>query len=135
MWRRGLRSRLDRHTLRASMEDIARGAHQVEYLEPCFADGRGNAGSLKKAPAGVDGTVVEYVPWMATEVHYKTIEPYTIAFLYFLYFLLVSRSQTIFPRQTFAKIGSGAVALRSWCCRLYDERTTKTRMSMALLTI
>ena len=44
------------------------------------------------------------------------------------------RSQTLYPRHTFAKIGSGATALKSSCCRLYDKRATKDRMSMVRLS-
>ena len=47
---------------------------------------------------------------------------------------IASRSQTHFPRHTSAKIGSGAIALKSSCCRLYDKRATKDRMSMVLLS-
>ena len=60
--------------LYTTMEEIASGTRRVEYLEPWFADGRTNARSLEEALAGVDGTVVGYVPWKAMEVHYRTIE-------------------------------------------------------------
>ena len=51
-----------------AMQEIAVLTCKIEYLDPWFADGRGNTGSL----------VIGCVPWKATEVHYKTIKPETI---------------------------------------------------------
>ena len=60
--------------LYTTLEEIASGSCRVEYLELWFADGRGNAGFLEEALAGVDGTAVGYIPWKALEVRNRTIE-------------------------------------------------------------
>ena len=60
------------------IKDIANSTHNDKYLEPRFADGRGNKGLFEEATDTLIGDstnrIIGYGPWKAIEVYYKTVE-------------------------------------------------------------